>query len=266
MGGVRGGGILGGIMNITKNFQNWYKDFTCGHCYKKLGFDIRYAEAEYFDDPEGLEYANGQGFVVIKCRHCNFLNIIILNIKGDDYGASFDDEYEFDAYLAENPDIVASEWFEHSRPTSFAFMRYQGQYPCGLELSDNIPEQIRGSIREAFNCLAVNASNASVMMSRRVVQEVALNFGVARNMFLGTALNTLKEKGLISDELYEALIEVKNWGDGGAHPGKIEIIHLYEARKVAELVLILVKSVFPANDDPKSLVDELKRIRQGKSR
>lgn len=257
-------------MDITKKFQNWYKDFTCGFCYKKLGFDVRFAEIEYFDDPEGLQYANGQGFVVMKCRHCGFLNLITINIYGDEYPVDFDYDYEFTSYMQLHPNILASDWIEgdsyRSGFTSFAFMEYQGQYPCGLELSDKIPEQIRGSIREAFNCLAVNATNASVIMSRRVVQEVALNFGVDKKTHLWTALNTLKENDLIGDELHEALIEVKNWGDDGAHPGEIEAIHLYEARKVAELVFVLVKSVFLPKDNPKSLVDELKRIRKGKSR
>lgn len=251
-------------MDITKNFQKWYKDFTCGYCHKKLGFDIRYAEAEFFE--EQLDVANGQGFAVAKCRDCGYLNIVILNVKGDIHPGGFDYEYELNIYLDENPDILTSDWIEYGGPTSFAFMVYQGQYPFGLQISNDVPSQIQNDIREAFNCLSVNAPNASVMMSRRVIQQISLSFGVKEDMFLGTALNGLKEKGLISDELHEALMEVKNWGDGGAHPRKVTPIYIEEARKVAELMFILVKTIFPVKDDSKSLVDKLKEIRKGKSR
>lgn len=254
-------------MDITKKFQNWYKDFTCGSCYKKLGYDALYAQAEWLDEA-GCDSANGKGFAVLKCRNCEFLNIVNINIAGDIFPESINNKYELNYFLEANPEILFTDWSEGSFDPSLGiiYMSLLGQYPYGLVISDNVPLHIKLDIQEAFNCLAVDAPHASVMMSRRVIQQIALNFGVKEGMFLGTALNGLREKGLINDELHEALIEVKNWGDDSAHPGKVAMIFLEEARKVAELMFILVKTIFPVKDDSKSLVDKLKEIRKGKSR
>jgi len=254
-------------MDIAKKFQSWYRDFTCGHCYKKLGYDVLHAQAEWFDEA-GFESADGKGFAILKCRNCGFLNTVNIDIEGDFLSEAINNKYELNYFLEENTHILITDWSEsyYDGHLGIIYMSLQGQYPYGLEINDNVPLYIKCDVHEAFNCLAINAPHASVMMSRRVIQQIALNFGVKEDVFLGTALNGLKEKGLINDDLYEALMEVKNWGDSGAHPGKVPMIFIEEARKVAELMFILVKTIFPVKDDSKSLVDKLKEIRKGKAR
>lgn len=169
-------------------------------------------------------------------------------------------------FLEDNPQILSTDWDEfNGSPFGIICMSLIGQYPCGKEINKDIPKHIRVDILEAFNCLTVNAPYASVMMSRRVIQQIAIEFGSKKDIFLGTALNELREKELINNDLHDALIEVKIWGDGGAHPGKIHHISLEEAEKVAELMFFLVRFIYPEKSDPKPMVEELKKIRQGKS-
>ena len=61
----------------------------------------------------------------------------------------------------------------------------------------------------------------------------------------------------------KGLIEVKNWGDAGAHPGNIATIDLEEARTVVRLATQLVKSIFP-EINVKSSAEYLRERRSAK--
>ena len=253
-------------MDIAENFKKWQTDFICGHCFNHAGYDVQYAELELFDDA-GVDVAFGSGFVILKCHRCAFLNMVSLGVGGDQWPVTISNEHDLRKYFDGHPSILISDWGIGDTVAGFASMTYLGQFPFGIDQRDNIQQQIRNDLIEAFNCLSVNAVNASVMMSRRVVQQITGHFGIDKKLPLKQALKELKkvEKEKITDELYASLIEVKNWGDSGAHPGKFDKITHDEARKVAELVLTLLENIFPIKDDVALKAKELQKMRNRKA-
>ncbi|HNE05597.1 MAG TPA: DUF4145 domain-containing protein [Anaerolineales bacterium] len=260
-------------MDIEDNLRREYGDyFQCGICQTFSEYEILFAKSyeEYHYDDEGTK---GQGFAIIQCQKCESLSLLTIKISGELRFESLLNEEDLNEFLRDNPDILNTEFSFYSadkfddgaQPFYALCMSILGQYPFGLSVSKDVPDQIKLDIQESFNCLAIGAVNASVIMSRRVIQQIAINFGVKEDKFLGKALNELKEKNIINNELHEALIEVKNWGDGGAHPGKIQNILPEDAKKVADLMLFLVNYIYPTKRDPSPMVEELKKIRQGKS-
>lgn len=229
-------------MDIRKKFKLWHKDFICGHCFSQSGYDAEYAtvqlfrEGWIFDEPSAMV---GTGVSAVKCRECGELSIILLDITAAE---DSDDLDVYHAHPDEHPELLQmseDEW---------GIVHERGQYPFGLILDKSVPEPIRADLQEAYNCLAIGAKNSSVLMSRRAVQQIVLEFaipGISAHTGLSEALAKARDAGNIDAGLYEQQIEVKSWGDLGAHPGSAEPIDLEEAKTVATLVTQLAKRIYP---------------------
>ena len=204
-------------MDLEKEFKNWHREFYCGHCQNRATYEIRFAEA-FDEDIAFYQFHDGLGYAILKCRSCNELNLMVIKIKGTQVFEEIKNEKELENFFSDYPSVIDIEWIEgvadgKDDPLDMIYIENQGQYPYPLILSDSVPKQIYSDVQEAFNCLAIDAPNASVMMSRRVIQQIAIYLGVKEDVFLGSALNELRKNNFISDELHAALIEVKNWGD-----------------------------------------------------
>jgi hypothetical protein len=262
-------------MDITGNFSSMVDGFTCGYCGKQKIPKVRHAEAPGIDwdtvDFDAGELAL-QGFGIVECIHCHRLSLFVLEItSAQQLFLDEEDEQDWPHLLQEHPEVIWHKLFRLSKGNdraegAYVVMMYpDGQFPASPKLAWTVPEELGHDLIEAFNCLAIGAKNASVMMSRRVVQRIVVHFGGDKKDPLGRALTKLRADGHLTEELFHALLEVKNWGDGGAHPGKFEEIDLSEATTVAQLALILVESLFSPKQDATAIAAELKELRERKS-
>lgn len=248
-------------MSIEKNIKGLISDFTCGHCIAQSGYDVLCAEYSVLRSTWG-DFSNGGAFAIVKCRHCEMLNLLSFRLNEDDYGPSLNSQYEFRSYLEERPGIISARYDGHLLEDILS-MRLLGQFPYGYKLDKQIPDDIKRDLQEAANCLAVSAPNSVAIMCRRVIERLAIHFGV-KERTLATTLKVLENKKLIDIELVSAFKEIKDWGNIGAHPKENDIgIYQAEAEKIIRFTYLIVERVFNKNDI-QNVANELAKIREGK--
>jgi hypothetical protein len=103
-------------------------------------------------------------------------------------------------------------------------------------------------------------------MCRRVIEHLVAELGepLSKGNQLNSALNKLKKRKGIDQELVDRLLEVKDWGNLAAHIDlDTKRISTAEAKKVVDFVYNLVLSVYPLEDvyDPDKEMKELKQSR-----
>ena len=233
--------------SIIQNINDMVSEFTCGYCFAQSGYDNVFSDHAEIWHTYG-DLLVGKAIAVLRCRKCKMHNIFIFSVTESDYGDSMP-ESDMGPYLAERPQIISCGYDEElGMITLIMWIECMGQYPYGHKLPESVPENIRLDLQEAGNCLAIEASNAAVIMCRRVVERLAAHFGVTpkKNRMLGQTLQELEKKELISNDLLTAFREIKDWGNIGTHPGESEQgIQFSESRKVVELTFLLIEHVFP---------------------
>ncbi len=237
-------------MSIEENIKRLVKNFTCGFCFASSGYEVVFADYSTWRGTYGDLWA-GRAFAILKCNHCEMFNLLNFRVEEEDYEFEKSEE-ELGPYLFKNPKIVDSGWYPVSKDSFFGTMGMMspmwlapiGQYPYGYKLNDDIPPEIRRDLQEAGNCLAVNAINASAVMCRRVVERLASNFGVKPQRTLHRTLEKLKELEKIDEMLFEALHEVKYWGNLGAHIDSLELDSVEQARELIDLVTQVVEYAY----------------------
>lgn len=249
-------------MDVTKNFQRFMKDFVCGHCATQSGYEIVFAQAEW-DDAWWPDFTQGNAVVIVKCHNCKQQSIFLFDILSESHHV-FISEFELRDFLNQHPAILCAD--DDLQDCALTWMEYQGQYPSGRKTSASVPEEVREALSEASNCLSVGASNAAVLMSRCVVERLASHLDADsdhRNR-LADVLKEIRRREVVSDGIFQALFEIKDWGNIVAHRAPID---LNEARKVVDFVFQVVNEVFPQSS---SMLDdglkELRKLRQKKAR
>src|SRR5260370_27699132 len=92
------------------------------------------------------------------------------------------------------------------------------QYPVGIPPTHvKLPADVWSAMAEAEKCLAVAAPNACGTMVRRAVDALAQH-KKAKGKDLYGRLADLKNKGVITPDLYEWAEELRVAGRHGAHP------------------------------------------------
>lgn len=76
---------------------------------------------------------------------------------------------------------------------------------------------------EACKCLDIKTYNATVVMCRRALQNIAIDKGAKKSDDLYIQLEDLKNKGIIQGILYEAAKHIRTIGNDGAHPEKSKV-------------------------------------------
>jgi len=265
-------------MAIEKNIKGVIKDFTCGFCHSQAGYEIVFAEKSEIYHYYG-DLLQGIAFAIVKCYQCQMLNLFVFSIDDDsNIECLITEEDELEVYLADNPEIIAPGWDgEHISPTR---LKLQGQYPYRHKFSENIPQEIFQDLNEAGNCLAVGSIKASAVMCRRVVESLTEHYGIRKKSFrqelemlkenghidevafenllknstLYNDLETLRGKGRIDESLYEALSEIRKWGNIGAHKNtQINLDH-FSTQQLVKLVIEATEYAFS-----KQRLDDLTR-------
>jgi len=121
--------------------------------------------------------------------------------------------------------------------------------------SDNLPDKLISTLKEAISCHAAGAYRASAMMVRRLLEEICDESG-ATGKDLHARIEALKSKITLPEELFEAMSELKALGNDAAHitAKNYSIIGKDESEDSIELAKEILKSRYQL----KSLVDRLR--------
>lgn len=95
-------------------------------------------------------------------------------------------------------------------------------------VDDSIPQVAREAFTEALVCYSNDLYTSSLLMCRRTLEESAIHQGAKDKGFLRNKIEELSSKDLIDSNLKQIAIEIIEFGNWGAHPGK------YEGEKITE--------------------------------
>ena len=114
----------------------------------------------------------------------------------------------------------------------------------GLE---NLPADIDKYYQEALRCISHNAPNGAMTLFRKLIHQLGIHYIVAEkndDQNLYEIITKLKENGHITEKLRLALLEVKDFGNDGAHVNENEP-DLEQAQSIKQLIdSVLSSSIF----------------------
>lgn len=113
------------------------------------------------------------------------------------------------------------------------------------DIPPDIPEDIFLALLEASKCLDIEASKASVIMTRRALQKGVLEKGAeGKNLF--DQIDDLKEKGKLSNDVASLAHGVRFLGNYGAHPDEtlLNEITLDDARLSFQVTSKILRQLF----------------------
>ncbi len=87
-------------------------------------------------------------------------------------------------------------------------------------IDKTLPDLIRDAFIEAIICFSYDLYTSSLLMCRRALEESAILQGATDKGFLRTKIEDLYSKNLIDNNLKEIAVEIIEFGNWGAHPGK----------------------------------------------
>jgi len=234
-------------MALETNIERMITDFTCGFCSSQSGYEIVFADRSEYRPPGFPLPVMGRALAVVRCRSCGMFSVLFFAVEDKEEPFSMEDDVLTYHYLEEHPEIIDDDGellspFEVDG-TSYVMipplrLKLMGQWPHGSRF-ESIPESIRQDVQEAGNCLAVGAVNASAVMCRRAVERLAKSLGVQVKPREGLRdiLTKLKDQGHIDEALFAAMMEIKDWGNIGAHAGEEANLRFDEMHQVLDLVV-----------------------------
>lgn len=127
-----------------------------------------------------------------------------------------------------------------------------------LDIS-KLPQNIKFSLEEALKCFNNLCFRASAIMIRRTLEEIC-ELQQAKGNNLHQRIEDLKTKITISEQLYEALMELKFLGNDAAH---IESKHFEQIGEIeVEAALVLLTEILRALYEHQNLLDKFKALKK----
>lgn len=83
---------------------------------------------------------------------------------------------------------------------------------------EHVPEEVKGEIEEALNCLSVGAFNGFAAVCRRAVQEISTNLGAEASSKVQKQINEMAEIADLDEEMKDLAKQVMLTGHDGSHP------------------------------------------------
>lgn len=158
---------------------------------------------------------------------CNACVVVVARVLGVQNLYDDDTPEPQDTVLVECPKcsqpIVAQRWFFETAMyldgrTEGEYTEFKRVWPSPEpEISWELPEVVRISLREAQACLRAKAYIASAAMSGRALEALCRDLNADDSM-LGKGLKQLHDKGQIDDRLYEWGRELNKQRNIAAHP------------------------------------------------
>jgi hypothetical protein len=195
--------------------------FSCAHCgevSKLSGYTIINHEITYLSY-DGEWYA-GTPFITLKCDRCKSNSLAFFSVSGGSHNGPhlMSQRAVLDAE-DNNPNVLDVDYEEDTGCSYITNIDFLGIFPsASSSLPKDTPQEIRKNFKEAKNCLAINATTAAVIMSRRVLELIYLKLDPnPKNQNLNKKLNRLLNANIIDQPTFEAFDEIREWGNIGAH-------------------------------------------------
>ena len=87
----------------------------------------------------------------------------------------------------------------------------------GLKERIELPNEIVSSFKEALGCYLSGYHNASVVLSRKLLEGVLIKKGASPNQRVCDMIKELVKRGILDDKLKNLADEIKYLGNVGAH-------------------------------------------------
>lgn len=122
-----------------------------------------------------------------------------------------------------------------------------------------LPKEIRETLEETLDCYNNSCYRASAIMIRRTLEAIC-SMHSAKGPNLHERIKNLKAKITISEQLYDAIMELKFLGNDAAH---IESEHFEKIGEVeVETALVLLIEILRALYEHQNLLDKFKALKK----
>jgi hypothetical protein len=141
---------------------------------------------------------------------------------------------------------------------------YKVIYPVGsfeLEQSIKISQEIRNDFKEAGLCLSAGCYQASMVMSRRVLQRCLKEQGCAQHKLVDAIDYAVKE-GILRTPFHKVATEIRQYGNLGAHPDDEQLVEVDESK--AKQVLDFARLIIHDFYEVPATAENLRREREKK--
>jgi hypothetical protein len=183
---------------------------------------------------------------------CNACGVVVAAVLGKQSLFNDDTPEPQETVLVACPNcsqpIVAQRWFLETAMymdgrTEGEFTDFKRVFPSpDPEISWELPDTVRVSLREAQKCLSARAYIASAAMSGRALEALCRDLN-ANDSMLGKGLKHLHDAGQIDDRLYEWGKELNKQRNIAAHPDTTPISQR-EAQYVFDFALAICDYVY----------------------
>lgn len=116
------------------------------------------------------------------------------------------------------------------------------EYPASRNIDAQLPPKVEESFREALRCEIAGAPLATAVMVRRTLEAIGRTFDPDART-LAEVLRTMKEKGLISEEVAQWGDQLRFIGNIGAHPTD-DVVSSQEAREALDFLVAIVETIY----------------------
>lgn len=108
---------------------------------------------------------------------------------------------------------------------------------------DDVPENIASAASEAYSCFSIGAYRAAAMMSRSVVEAIAIERGITKGD-LKTKITELGKRNLLTPLAEQQADEIRFFGNDVVHGGFTKPVSADEANGVLIFLDVLIDSVY----------------------
>jgi len=133
------------------------------------------------------------------------------------------------------------------------------EYPATRNIGAHLPDKVDESFREALRCEVAGAPLATAVMVRRTLEAIGRTFD-SEARTLARVLRTMKDQGLISEELAQWGDALRFIGNIGAHPTD-DVVTMQDAREALDFLVAIVDTIYVLR--PKFQKMKARRARAG---
>jgi phage FluMu protein Com len=109
-----------------------------------------------------------------------------------------------------------------------------------LQLTKNLPIDIKMDIIEAADCFNAGCHKATVVLCRRAIQSAAINLGETRGNLIAQ-LEKLRNKNKITNAVWHSASAIRCFGNYGAHPQDDLLNHV--GAEESEMILKITEKI-----------------------
>ena len=125
----------------------------------------------------------------------------------------------------------------------------------------NLPIELEKYYEEALRCISCDCPNGAMTLFRKLIHQLGIHYGLAEkntNKKLYEIVGELKDRGHIQEKLRTALLDVKDFGNDGAHVNDNEpdVDQAFKIKHLIDSVLSTTVKVDQTLEDLKQIKEE----------